>query len=137
MRRKPIVKKLDQLIAKLYPNLLVAGVPEAAIAKFTLDIEAKTDEQIVDYIERVTNLTIRGGAYHGFMAIYGLKPPEWWVMMSNLGHNDFREHRLLNAEAKKLRKAWKELNSVKAKPIAQPHKSEGNSEGVSVRSSES
>lgn len=117
----------------LRPQLIVAGLRTVDIDRFIATLDSRTDEQILDYIERVTNLTLRGGAYHGFMGIYGLKPPEWWVNMANLGETDLREHKLLRAEAKKLKHAWRQLHHGQAKPIAESDTTQGSAEGVSVR----
>lgn len=136
MSRKTIEKKVVQLINTLRPQLKAAGIEESQISKFVNLVEEKTEEQIVDYLDRVTHLTLKGGAYHGFMGIYGLRSIQWWENMKMLGETDLREHKLLNAEAKKLREAWKNLHVKPKKPIAQPNAPEGTLEGVSLRSEE-
>lgn len=102
------------------------------ITQFVNVIHEKTEEQITNYIDQITALTTNGGAYHSFMGIYGLKSIQWWENMKMLGEKDLREHKLLNAQAKILRSAWKNLHAKSKKSIAQPHTVEGNSEAVSV-----
>lgn len=129
MPQADVNKKLRKLIDKLTPQLVVAGLKESEINRF--NPETKPQETVEDYIEAVTALTVKGGAYHDFMGIYGLKPPVWWDNMKMLGETDLREHKLLRAEAKKLKHAWRQLH-VKAK-IAEPDATEGNLEGVGLR----
>lgn len=136
MRRRDSEKKLVHLLTKLQPQLLAAGISPEQTNKFLQGIEGKTEEMILEHVEAVTNLTLKGGEYHGFMAIYGLQTPAYWKHMELLGETDLREHKLLKAEAKKLRTAWRKLHHGRQKASPQSDTSEGNSEAVLVRSEE-
>lgn len=125
------VKKLSKLMKKLRPNLLAAGLTEVQIDKFTSKVDTVTDIVVNKYIEDVTALTVAGGAYHGFMGIYGLKPVTWWENMKMLGQTDLREHKILRTESNKLKAAWKELHRD-GKTKAKSDVVEGTSEAVSL-----
>lgn len=124
------MKKLEKLFKKIRPNLEAAGLSEQQITKFTIKAELETDATIEKYIDDVTALTIKGGAYHEFMGIYGLRSPEWWVNMAMFGGPDLREHVIRRQKSKLLISAWKDLHREKAK--AKPNVVEGTSETVSI-----
>ncbi len=105
------------------------------LTQFVMGLDDKSDEQILDYTEQLTNLALRGGAYHEFMAIYGLKEPQWWENMTLLGETNLREHKLRNAASKKLRHAWRQLHhGKKEKATSVNDEAEGTSKGISDRS---
>jgi hypothetical protein len=121
MQRKEIIKSLNKLMMKISSNLKAAGISEPEQQRFIKTIDKKSDEQIVEYIERVMGLTHKGGAYYEFMAIYGLRHAQWWENMSLLGETNLREHKLRNVASKQLRLAWRELHvQEKATTIDDP-----------------
>jgi len=88
------------------PNLLAAGIEN--VDQFAATVKDRTDDEVAGYTDWLGKL---GEAeYKEFMAIWGLKSPEWWANMAMLGETDLREHRLLRPLAKKLRAAWRKNN---------------------------
>ena len=112
MPQSATAKQFNRLMREISVNLLVAKIPTQQIPT-PEELLAKSEEEIQLAHIQLKSFVSKGGAYYDFMAIYGLKPPQWWDNMAMLGQTDLREHKLLKAESKKLREAWRELNHVR------------------------
>ncbi len=114
-RRSDLVKKLHKHLDGLKPALTEAGITDD---KINFDAEGKEVADIEIHIAKLEGFET-SSEYKEFMAVFGLKKPEWWANMRHMGETDLREHKLLRVAAKPLRSAWRKVNGVKAKSAGQ------------------
>ena len=103
--REQLLAEIETIREKIRPITIAAGVQEQHFDKPFSELTEAAEGEILNLHEWIQ--AFHDGPYSGVMSIWKLKPTDWWDNMSLLfGLRNTREHKLLKAEQKLLRKSW-------------------------------
>lgn len=86
----------------------MSGIQTSEINASMKAIEKRTSEQIRFFFDFLCGL--RDGPVQKVLAVYRLREPDYWERLRSFGQENNREQKLLKAELKFLRIAWRQRN---------------------------
>lgn len=104
--RDKILASIQDLHQAMRYEVLAAGVMDVHYDSEVKDLTNHTNEDLEQLLGLL--LAIAEGPYAELLNVRKLRPVEWWVNMTGLfSQHQLREQKLLKAEQKKLRAAWR------------------------------
>lgn len=129
--RDQLILNLQAVREEIQPYILMAGIQLTEFNAPLRAIEKQTLEQIRELMSICSEL--RDGPVHKVVVIWRLREPSYWEQLRLLGQDNTREQKLLKAELKFLRIAWRHRNEqAKEKSAALADSRPKNADGLSV-----